>query len=179
MHEEWKTMDFNPRYEVSNFGRFRKLNKKGYRYLKPYRKWNRNYYAIKLDSKEYGCAKLVATYFIRPLKENERVYHKNKMEFDNYYRNLEIITKKEYGKRTGYLSNSKRVVLIEDGEVKKFYRSARAAARDLYISKQTATDYCNNRYKKKIYDLRWEDDYFDNIIEKFSWEKGDKNGKNK
>ena len=40
MYETWKQIQYDPRYEVSNLGRFRKRNKKGYRYLKPYKKHN-------------------------------------------------------------------------------------------------------------------------------------------
>lgn len=163
MYEEWKTIDINPRYEVSNFGRFRKLNKKGYRYIKPYRKHNRTLYVIKINYKEQNCARLVANAFIKQLKDDEKVFHKNRMEFDNYFRNLEIVSRKELGEKTGYLSNSKRVVLIKNGEIKRYYKSSREAARKLFISYQTAADYCNNKIKKKMYDLRWEDDYFKEI----------------
>lgn len=161
MYEEWKPIEFDPRYEVSNFGRFRKLNKKGYRYLKPYKK--HNLYVVKMKYKEYNCARLVASAFIRPLKNNEQVLHKNGLAFDNFYRNLEILSPKELGKRTGHIARSKRVVLVENGEIKKSWRSSRKAAKDLYISRQTVSDYCNNRTKKKMYNLMWEDDYFEKL----------------
>ena len=169
MYEIWKPIEFNTRYEVSNFGRFRKKNpKNGYRYLKPYKK--RNLYVVKLKDKEFNCARLVASAFIRPLKNNEQVYHKNGLQFDNFYRNLEILSPKELGKRTGHISRSKRVVLVENGEIKKSWRSTRKAAKDLFICRQTVSDYCNGKVKKKMLNLMWEDDYFDKVLEKFSWE---------
>ena len=157
MYEEWKSIN-NSIYEVSNLGRFRKKIKKGYRYLKPYRK--RNLYVVKFQDKNHNCARLVASAFIRPVKENEQVYHKNGLQFDNFYRNLEILTPEELGKRVGHISRSKSVVLIKDGEIKKIYRSSREAGRKLFISRQTISDYCNGKVKKKMFNLMWEDDYF-------------------
>ena len=168
MYEIWKPIEFNTRYEVSNFGRFRKKLKKGYRYLKPYKK--HNLYVIKMKDKEYNCARLVASAFIRPLKNNEQVLHKNGLAFDNFYRNLEILSPKELGKRTGHIARSKRVVLVENGEIKRSWRSSRKAAKDLFVCRQTVSDYCNGKVKKKMLNLMWEDDYFDKVLEKFSWE---------
>lgn len=160
MYEEWKQIE-NTKYEVSNLGRFRKKNKKGYRYIKPFKKHNS--YVIKVNDKEKNCSRLVAHYFIRALKSEEVVHHKNHLQFDNFYRNLEILTRSELGKRTGYISKSKRVVLVEGGEIKRMYRSGRECERKLFLSRQTISDYCNNRTKKKMYNLMWEDDYFDKL----------------
>ena len=160
MHEEWKTIN-NTKYEVSNLGRFRKKNKKGYRYLKPFK--HHNTYVIKVNDKEKNCSRLVAHYFIRPLEMEEVVYHKNHLEFDNFYRNLEILSRSELGKRTGHISKSKSVVMVKDGDIKRIYRSSREAGRKLFVSRQTISDYCNGKTKKKMYNLMWEDDYFENI----------------
>ena len=32
-------------------------------------------------------------------------------------------------------------------------------------------DYCNNKVKKPMFNLMWEDDYFDMVFEPFVWEK--------
>ena len=162
MHEEWKKID-NTKYEVSNLGRFRKKNKKGYRYLRPYKKQHSNTYIIKVNGKEKICSRLVATYFIRALDPGEVVYHKNNLQFDNFYRNLEILSPKELGKKVGHISRSKSVVLVKDGEIKKIYRSTREAGRKLFISRQTISDYCNRKVKKKMFNLMWEDDYFEEL----------------
>lgn len=43
--EVWKQIEYDTRYQVSNYGRFRKKNlKNGYRYLKPFRKHKRSIY---------------------------------------------------------------------------------------------------------------------------------------
>lgn len=169
MYETWKQIQFDPRYEVSNLGRFRKRNKKGYRYLKPYKK--HNLYVVKMNGKCMNAARLVASAFIKPLNNNEQVYHKNGLAFDNFYRNLEILSPKELGKKTGHIATSKRVVEIKDNEIVRSWRSSRKAAEKLFISRQTVSDYCNGKVKKKMFNLMWEDDFFDKVLEKFSWEK--------
>lgn len=172
--EIWEQIEEDNRYEVSNFGRFRKKIKKGYRYLKPFRK--HNLFIVKLGYKEYICSRLVANYFIKRLTPEDRVYHKNKIEFDNYYKNLQIMTLRELGKKTGHISKSKCVVEVKDNEIVRSWRSARTASKELYISRQTVSDYCNNNVRKPMYNLMWEDDYFDKVLPPFSWEhRGRKN----
>lgn len=169
-NEIWKSIEYDPRYQVSNYGRFRKKNpKNGYRYLKPFRKVN--LFQVKIKDKDMNCARLVANAFIKQLSKEDRVYHKNKNESDNYYRNLEIVTLKELGKRTGHISKSQRVVEVKGDEIIRDWPSARKAAKDLYISYQTVMDYCNNKVKKPMFNLMWEDDYFDMVFEPFVWEK--------
>lgn len=169
--EVWKQIEYDTRYEVSNFGRFRKKTKKGYRYLKPFRKYKRNLYVVKIRDKEFNCSRLVANAFIRKLLPEDRVYHKNKLEFDNYYGNLIILSLKELGKRTGHLSRSKRVVEVKDNEIVRSWRSTRQASKELYICRQTVGDYCNNKVSRKMYNLMWEDDYFDKVLPPFKWER--------
>lgn len=169
MEEIWKSISYDPRYQVSNLGRFRKKNPlNGYRYLKPFRKGN--LFIIKVNDKNMNCARLVANAFIKQLTNKDRVYHKNKLEFDNYYRNLEVISLEELGKKTGHLSKSQRVVEIKGNEIIRQWTSARKASKDLFISCQTVTDYCNKKVKKPMYNLMWEDDYFDIVLKPFSWE---------
>lgn len=167
--EEWKSVEYDSRYQVSNFGNFRKKNpKNGYRYLKPFRK--DNLFLVKIKDKDMNCARLVANAFIKKLTKEDKIYHKNKIEFDNYYKNLEIISSSELGKRTGFISKSQRVVEVKDNEIVRDWRSARKAAKDLYISYQTVMDYCNKKVKKPMFNLMWEDDYFEEELEPFKWE---------
>lgn len=168
-NEIWKTIEYDFRYQVSNYGRFRKKNPKNdYRYLKPFRK--KNLFLVKIKDKDFNCARLVANAFIKELSNTDRVYHKNKVEFDNYYKNLEIINLKELGKRTGHISKSQRVVEIKNNEIIRDWSSARKAAKDLFVSYQTVMDYCNKKVKKPMFNLMWEEDYFDMIFEPFQWE---------
>ena len=168
MIETWKQID-NTLYYVSNFGRFKKKNpKNGYRFIKPFKEHNK--YVIKVNGKCMTCSRLVANAFIKHLTSDDCVYHKNKMEWDNYYRNLLVLSKQELGKRTGHVSRSKSVVQVEGGEIVKMFRSTREAGRKLYISYQTVLDYCKGRVKKPMYNLMFEDDYFDKVLPAFSWE---------
>ena len=127
-------------------------------------------YVIKIKGKEFNCARLVASAFIRPVKDNEQVYHKNNLSFDNHYRNLRIMTPKELGKRTGHLSRSRRVVEVKNKEIIRSWRSTRVAAKELFLCRQTISDYCNKKTAKPMFNLMWEDDYFDEVYGKFSWE---------
>lgn len=168
MYEEWKIIKDNPNYQVSNFGRFRKKLKKGYRYLKPFKK--RDLYVVRFGYKNHNCSRLVANYFIRPLKDDEFVYHKNGLNFDNYYRNLEVLSGEELGKRTGHIARSKRVVEVKNGEIVRSWRSTRKASKELFLCRQTISDYCNKKVKKPMFNLMWEDDYFEEVLPPFSWE---------
>ena len=55
MVEEWKSIEYNQRYQVSNFGRFRKKLKKGYRYLKPFKK--HDLYVVKIKDNPMNAAR--------------------------------------------------------------------------------------------------------------------------
>lgn len=167
-HECWKDIDYDSRYQVSNFGRIRRKQRNGYRYLKPFRKGNK--FIIKIKNKELTCARLVANYFIKKLEKNDCVYHKNKLENDNFYRNLEIISRQELNKRVGHLSKSKRVVEVKNGEIVRQWRSGRTAAKDLFVSHQTVMDYCNKKIKNPMYNIMWEEDYLNEVFKPFVWE---------
>lgn len=169
-NEVWRSIAYDTRYQVSNYGRFRKKNpKNGYRYLKPFRK--HNLFLVKIKDKDMNCARLVANAFIKTLSANDRVYHKNHLEYDNFYRNLKVVSLQELGKLTGHISKSQRVVEVKNNEIIRDWPSARKAAKDLFISYQTVMDYCNKKVQKPMYNLMWEEDYFDLVFEPFSWEK--------
>ena len=169
VNEIWKSIEYDPRYQVSNYGRFRKRNpKNGYRYLKPFRK--RNLFMVKIKDKDFNCARLVADNFIKRLSPTERVYHKNKMENDNRVYNLKVVSLKELGELTGHISKSQRVVEVKDDEIIRDWPSARKAAKDLFVSYQTVMDYCNGKVQQPMFNLMWEEDYFDKVFEPFSWD---------
>lgn len=157
-NELWKPISYDTRYQVSNYGRFRKQLKNGYRYLTPFKK--RNLYLVKIKNKDMNCARLVANAFIKNLTQNDRVYHKNKLAFDNRYWNLKVLSLNELGKMTGYRSKSQRVVEVKSGEIIRSWPSARKAAKDLFVSYQTVMDYCNEKVQKPMFNLMWEKDFF-------------------
>lgn len=175
--EEWSLIEYDIRYQVSNLGRFRKKNpKSGYRYLKPFRK--KNLYFVKIKDKDFNCSRLVANAFIKKLTSEDRIYHKNKMQHDNFYKNLRVISLQELGKLTGHISKSKRVVELKDNEIVREWSSARKCAKDLYVSYQTVMDYCNKKVQAPMFNLMWEDDYFDKELEPFNWENKNRKSKN-
>ena len=92
VNEEWKTIkNFN--YSVSNYGRIRNNTSKKIKELR-----NGVYgYQVNLwkngKGKMFTLSRLVANYFIRPVKNNERVIHKDGNIRNNFYKNLEIVSK--------------------------------------------------------------------------------------
>jgi hypothetical protein len=167
--EQWKQIG-DTQYEVSNLGRVRHyvtnhpmIKKPFYRYLTPYDKKRYNKDKTRYNQrmvkagKEYKLARLVAHHFIRPLTKNDVVVHKDSKS-DFSASNLEIISKQEHGKRTGHLSRQRKIALLKNGVIHKVFRNTREAEKELYISRQTVSDYCNKKVKKKMYDLRWCDE---------------------
>lgn len=158
--EIWKKI-LNSKYEVSNYGRFRRLYKHKYRYLKTFRKGSIQIIKLTIEEKgkDYNVAKLVAEIFYRKFKQDEVIYHKNGIISDNRLSNLEIITRLEAGKRTGWQSRRQAIVMLDtEGVIKEVYKGTRDAANKLYISRQTVSDYCNGKVKRPIYRLYWADE---------------------
>lgn len=88
-NEKWKQIkNFN--YEISNYGRVRNITtgkikqQKFQRYGMQIILWNKSY------GYTFTISRLVAIYFLRPLKPNEKVIHKDKNIRNNHYLNLKI-----------------------------------------------------------------------------------------
>lgn len=132
--EIWERI-LNSKYEISNYGRVRRFYKYKYRYLKT---------------------------FNRKLKAEEVAYHKNEIISDNRLSNLQITTRSEAGKRTGWQSHRKSIVMLDnEGVIIKVFKGTRDAAKNLFISRQTVSDYCNKRVENPMYDLYWGDELID------------------
>jgi energy-converting hydrogenase Eha subunit F len=173
--EQWKIFCVGTQwtYECSTEGRFRRLGKTGYCYLKPYfrnciegsRHTNRKHsLIIKISPngghnkpKEINCKNILAKMFIRPLNRGEVVITKNGDNQDIKVSNLFITTQQNLGKITGYKTClSKRVCRTDKTGYKYYYRSARQCGIELGISYQTVLDYCWNKVKRPKYDLKWD-----------------------
>jgi len=142
MQEFWTSIPGSKKYQISSCGKVRRITKKGYRELKPYKK--RQWLAIKVDFqgkyKEYILHKLMAKIFLPEPKHGQVVYHINGILTDNHECNLAYIDRSELGKMSGpKTSRSIPVVQIdpETNEIINFYKSIAAAARDNYIHKET------------------------------------------
>lgn len=147
-------------YSVDTFGRFyikwKKSGKKReiFPYIKKKTNTDKKYLALKIDGKEYVAKNLIAAVFIRSYKKNDIVIC-NDGDFRNIrLDNLNIVQKKEYYKGRTTSKNAK-VGLFENNELVQSYPSTRKAGSALFLSRQTIYDYCNNKVKKPIYDLRW------------------------
>jgi hypothetical protein len=147
-------------YSVDTLGRFyikwKKSGKKReiFPYIKKKTNTDKKYLAVKIDGKEYIAKNLIAAVFIRSYKKNDIVIC-NDGDFRNIrLDNLNIVQKKEYCKGRTTSKNAK-VGLFENNELVQSYPSTRKAGSALFLSRQTICDYCNNKVKKPIYDLRW------------------------
>lgn len=161
--EIWKRI-LNSKYEISNYGRVKKFYKYKYRYLKTFRKGSIQVIKLHIDGREkdYNVAKMVIEIFDRKVKAEEVVYHKNGIISDNRLSNLQIITRSEAGKKTGWQSHRKSIVMLNnEGIITKVFKGTRDAAKNLFISRQTVSDYCNKRVKNPMYDLYWGDELID------------------
>lgn len=155
--EIWRSI-LNSKYEISNYGRIRKFYKYKYRYLKTFRKGALQIIKLHIDGKgkDYNVGKLAVETFMRKLEPNEVIYHKNGIISDNRLSNLEIITRSEAGKRTGWQSHRKSIVMLDtDGVITKVFKGTRDAAEKLFISRQTVSDYCNKKVERPMYRLYW------------------------
>lgn len=149
----WKQIEDTNHYIDVN-GRIKKIYKnKKEKILKTYRKGSIQ--IIKINGKQRNVARLVVESFYRKLKKDEVVVHVNGIILDNRLENLKIMKKKEAGKITGALAKQKTILLMENGEIKQIFKGTREAEKKLFISRQTVSDYCNDKVKLKMYDLIW------------------------
>ena len=121
------------------------------KYLSIYRKkGRRNQYFVKLGDKEQNAVRIFALQFLG-MRSNQVCI----LEGDLRLENIKIFNKHDFASITGKMSKSIPVGLFDSDHKVREWQSARDAAKDLFISKQTVCDYCNGRTKKPMYDLRW------------------------
>ena len=147
----WRQIE-DTNYYIDVNGRIKKVYKnKNQKILRTYRKGSIQ--IIKINGKQRNVARLVVESFYRKLKKDEVVVHVNGIILDNRLENLKIMKKKEAGKITGALAKQKTILLMENGEIKQIFKGTREAEKKLFISRQTVSDYCNDKVKHKMYDL--------------------------
>lgn len=172
MLNEWRPIPgYGGKYEASFNGEIRRIYKtKPPRILSQYEKRNQRGSRklwVKLtkdgeSGKEVNVAQIVFLSWKGPIPNGMIVYHKNNLFSDNIATNLELMTRKELGEKTGSKSRKQSVLKIdESGEVVDAYCSAREAGRQNYMSYQAIIDRCNGLVKKRPapdgFDYAWED----------------------
>lgn len=117
--------------------------------LKTYR--HRSLLSIKIHQKECNARRIVWETFRGSIPDGYDVRNKNgyKTWCDVY--SLECVPKKVV-QSEGAKSRGRKII---DLDTRKIYRSTRDAVKYLHISRQTICDYCNQRTKKPMLNLRW------------------------
>jgi hypothetical protein len=149
--EYWLFIKGSIKYQCSNLGRFRRVNKKGiYFYLTPFIKKTGNNHSLIIKVEIDGiyrtifAHKVIASLFLEEQPAPGMViYHKNKMKYDNNANNLAWIDRRSLGLLSGGKTTMCKPVLkidIETGETLDFYKSIRTAAKENYINR---TSICN------------------------------------
>lgn len=129
------------------------------REVKGYQKGN--LYVVKLSDSlghyvERPFNRVIWETFKGPIPDGYLVTKKIVAPTENGLHNLRLQTKAQRGKKTGGTSRNKEVVLLDEkGTIIDSWASARQAAKDLYVSRQTVTDVCNGRVKKPMINVRW------------------------
>ncbi len=123
----------------------------------PYMHHNR--LRVKVSSKDYNLAALIAKTFMRDYKDKCCVGYKDGNITNCSIDNLFLYSYSDHGRKTGYLSRSHPVIVHEFKKEPVRYRSVREAAKALYCSYQTLLDYLKGaskhsvlkKYGRKIY----------------------------
>lgn len=131
MVEEWKTIDINPNYEVSNFGRVR--NKKGH--IMKLQVGTHGYFQVNLDfdgkNKTKKVHRLVATAFIPNPYNKPQINHIDGNKQNNHISNLEWCTGSENVKHAfniGLNENMRKVSSITIKNAQKIAHEQRKRA---------------------------------------------------
>lgn len=175
--ERWRDIPgFGGLYQASTEGRIRKVwSKNGKRektilkmYTRAGKKKQANREALRVhitapDGRrvERTVIQLVAETFFK-VPEGKRAVHRNGLRTDNSVRNIIFLSDRELGERFGAMASRRTVAKINTaGEAVAFYPSARAAAKENFVSYQTVIDRCNRKVKKEFaldgYSYRWDD----------------------
>lgn len=167
-NEVWKVIyGSEEKFLVSNYGRFKRIFKNHTSFLLPFLMKRAGYMLVKVKFngvyKDHKVATIVAHHFVGKPKPGQVLLHKNLIKTDDYFANLEYVSKKVLGERTGFKSRSKAVIQFDrfTGEVLGEFKSAREAGRKCFLSYQSVMDCCNGKHKSSggIYVFKWADEY--------------------
>ncbi len=141
---------YDGKYQINYYGNIRRALKNGrYKELHPYIKKSNGRRVIKLNCKEQVVMKLMQRTFLGELRDGYIAYHKNGCITDDELCNIGTTTREKLGKLTGRKNDCECAVVKIDssGEIVDFYRSAREAGRENYMSYQSILDRINGKVK--------------------------------
>lgn len=111
------------------------------------------YRTIKVRNKENRMSQLLARTFLKDWYPGCCVGYKDNDPTNLDIRNLYIYSMRTHGKKTGYKSKSMPVIVTRKNPKETIkYRSVREAAKALYVSYQTLSDYLNGTVKNSVID---------------------------
>lgn len=96
-NEKWKEFPQNNNYLVSNKGRIKSLSRYKAIILTPTKNL-KGYETVKIDGKNQYLHKVIIETFVRKVKENEEIHHKDTNKSNNSLDNLIILTKENHRK---------------------------------------------------------------------------------
>lgn len=136
-------------------GKTREL--KCYPYLKKKKKFkDAVVLRVKIGCKDYDAKNIIAKAFLN-VNPGDTVVCIDKDPTNISVDNLKVFKKSTYAKLTGALSRRKKVALCdENGNIVNTFPSARRAGKELGCSHQTICDICNNKGKRKMFNVRWD-----------------------
>lgn len=161
----WKDIPgYEGKYQASRVGEIRHIYPSGHvRILKPYikkeqRSRRRLFVHLVKDGivKEYQVFRLVAAAFAKSAPPGMVLYHINGEVTDNRVDNIGYITREKLGQITAAKAHKRKTVFKVDaeGKVIEVYSSARQAAKENYMSRQTVLNRCNGIVKDPF---KWND----------------------
>lgn len=161
--EIWKTLDINHNYEVSSYGRIKKLYKNGKEKLIVPCDKAKKWLIVKINDGEkvrQQCIHiLVARHFLFEYKKGIPVVHSDGNKYNNRVENLKVLSTKELGHKFGGLAKGIPVLKIDKntGEVLDFYENIAEAGRENYLSKGTIRQ-CVRGKQKTAGGFKWQID---------------------
>lgn len=165
MIEKWKCIkgyELYPIYQVSNYGRVKRLNSNEHKILKPFYKQGYLYIGLCKDGKQkqFRLHRLVAEAFIPNPNNLPEVNHKDEDKTNNRADNLEWCTSKEntnYGSRNSKISTAltKAVIGYNDRGFEKRFNSMTEASICVSRSSPSHIGDCCRGKRKTSGGLKW------------------------
>ena len=157
-NEEWKVLEENVNYSISNFGRIKNNNTN----ILLHPDINKEYYRITIKINNHKTTlfihRLVAKYFVKNIDGYNIVDHIDGNKLNNIYTNLRWCSIKDNANNENTKSNirkgilntnkgNKNAVLLLDNNknIVKEFRSAKEAAEYFNISRTYMSNYLNNK----------------------------------